>query len=309
MTDQKDPLSIALPLDRVYYATGMMLDAEDFQDEQNYHRARLARALSNLHGSGTAAGLEVVYNLVELPPRLPGGPVRQAEQLVVRPGLAIDRLGRMIESPNSLCLRLDVWFESLAPALRVAAFKQSPSPENPGTFSGVKVTDLDPRCNGVLVADLFLQYEVCERGKTPAFAAGPFDANQAVQPARLRDGAHLVLVPRREANLDPIRPFDPWESLRAAPPADRRAALRAAIFAAWPVTPADAPVPAEYPADMEDHSAVFLARIAVHVQQPEGGPASLVRLSPLPAPSATVDNDRRLFVLTTQALAASLDLI
>src|SRR5262245_1972829 len=56
-----DPL-VRLPrAERPAYATGMLLDAQDFQDEQTYHRARLARALSALAGSGTLAGLEVQY--------------------------------------------------------------------------------------------------------------------------------------------------------------------------------------------------------------------------------------------------------
>jgi hypothetical protein len=41
--------------------------------------------------------------------------------------------------------------------------------------------------NGV-IADVFLNFVVCERGKTPAFASGPFDALDAIAPSRLRDG-------------------------------------------------------------------------------------------------------------------------
>ena len=49
------------PADRVYYATGTLLDARDFLDEQTYHRGRLARAMQYLHGSGTVSGLRVEY--------------------------------------------------------------------------------------------------------------------------------------------------------------------------------------------------------------------------------------------------------
>ena len=40
-----DPLKAKQqPPDRVFYATGVLLDAEDFSAEQTYHRAQLARA-------------------------------------------------------------------------------------------------------------------------------------------------------------------------------------------------------------------------------------------------------------------------
>ena len=44
---------------RVYYSTGRMLGVEDFQADQDYHRGRLARVLSQLYGTGTVSGLLV----------------------------------------------------------------------------------------------------------------------------------------------------------------------------------------------------------------------------------------------------------
>src|ERR1700681_2601828 len=44
---------------RVYYSPGLMLGVEDFQADQGYHRGRLARALLQLCGTGTVAGLKV----------------------------------------------------------------------------------------------------------------------------------------------------------------------------------------------------------------------------------------------------------
>src|SRR5579864_1150513 len=46
---------------RVYYSTGRMLGVEDFQADQDYHRGRLARALVQLYGTGTVAGLNVGF--------------------------------------------------------------------------------------------------------------------------------------------------------------------------------------------------------------------------------------------------------
>ena len=58
---ESDPLMQLLPAERPAYATGMLLDAQDFADEQAYHRGRLARALLFLAGSGTLAGLAVSH--------------------------------------------------------------------------------------------------------------------------------------------------------------------------------------------------------------------------------------------------------
>src|SRR5512138_901827 len=107
MAERQDPLGYEASwrelLERPFYATGMLLTAEDFEAEQNYHRSRLARALAELHGYGTAAGLEVQYR--QDPPKEPGdAPI---EQIIVQPGLAVDRLGRVIEVPGAACLRLD----------------------------------------------------------------------------------------------------------------------------------------------------------------------------------------------------------
>ena len=56
-----DPLAGVLAPDRVFYAEGVLLSAADFEAEQAYHRGRLARALAALHGSGTVAGLRVIW--------------------------------------------------------------------------------------------------------------------------------------------------------------------------------------------------------------------------------------------------------
>jgi hypothetical protein len=47
-----DPLYALPDAARPHYATGMLLDAADFADEQTYHRNRLARALAFASGAG-----------------------------------------------------------------------------------------------------------------------------------------------------------------------------------------------------------------------------------------------------------------
>ncbi len=128
-------------------------------------------------GCGTVAGLKVEWDEA----REPGSefPDGREERLVVHPGIAIDRLGRIIEVPRAWCIRLGGWYN----AQDVAELRQ-----------GLK----GPPYNGV-VADVFVRFVTCERGKTPAFASGPFDALDAVQPSRLRDAHHLGLVIRKDA--------------------------------------------------------------------------------------------------------------
>jgi hypothetical protein len=192
MNRHPDPLTTSTSPDRVFYAPGVLLAADDFQAEQLYHRSRLARVLAYLHGSGTAAGLWVYREPLPNPITAEDGPAEEADHLVVEPGLAVDRLGRLIEVPRRACLRLNRWFRS--------------QPQD-DLF-------LNPSANGV-IADVFIRFVICDRGKTPAFAAGPFDALDAVQPSRLRDGYELSLRPRQEDN--PPLPVSPWQIQSEAP--------------------------------------------------------------------------------------------
>ena len=71
-----------------------------------------------------------------------------------------------------------------------------------------------------VVADVFLAALSCARAKTPAFATGPFDALDAVVPARLAEAAELELVPRAEGGPDPIpSPRNFWPAPDATPEA------------------------------------------------------------------------------------------
>src|SRR5207244_10116355 len=61
VNNESEPLDQNYSPDRVFYAFGRMLSVQDFDDEQTYHRGRLARAMAYLEGSGTVAGLKVLY--------------------------------------------------------------------------------------------------------------------------------------------------------------------------------------------------------------------------------------------------------
>jgi hypothetical protein len=260
-----DPLEAAPPPERVNYATGVLLDAEDFRDEQTYHRARLAAALRHLVGFGTLAGLRVI------PP-----PADDPElELSVAPGLAIDRRGRLIELRAPQCIRLARWFAAeTTPALR-AAIHRSPRVVVPVA----------------VVVDVFLAALTCARGKTPAFATGPFDALDAVVPARLAEDASLRLIARTEGGPAPIpTPENFWPGSEAT--AETRLQ---AILGSWHDGADDELEPLAEHVQGQDPSSLLLARVAIPVILAEGAPATT-----RPALDATrrvsADNSLRPFV-------------
>jgi hypothetical protein len=264
----KDPLDGVLAPERVYYATGALLGVEDFTAEQTYHRSRLARALSFLDGYGTVAGLKVEYQ----------GPQGPDEQIVVRPGVVFDRLGRIIEVPRDACIRLVLWYSAQDHSDLVQGFHAE--------------------AGGVIV-DVFLRFVSCDRALTPAFATGPFDATDYTTPSRIRDAYKLDLVLRKEGN--PSLPQNPWPDFAAEPDlAKRRTALHGAILDSF-ATPSHQRdgegnlVPLAEHAAGQDPTAVFLARFVVPAAA--GDP-------PLRTPGDIVpDNDSRAFVYPVGALA------
>ena len=274
-----EPLRQALQrADRVYYATGVLLDADDFGDEQTYHRRQLARALAYLHGSGTVAGLAVAWQGAD---DTADPPVE--EQLFVQPGLAIDRLGRLIELHTEYCIRLNRWYEQ----------------QTAGDLRQGFSSDL----NGVVV-DVFIRFAVCERRKTPAFAAGGFDALDAVVPSRLRDGYHLSLVIRTEDNLSQNLPVSPWPA-----PNGNIDELHDAILDAWHEGTDDwdeqGPNPRPEHAEGQDTTDIFLARLTL--------PAADIGAGEKPErienANVIIDNHSRSFVYSTEALARWLGVI
>lgn len=275
---QADPLYARPMPERPAYATGMLLGARDFVAEQTYHRGRLARALAQLAGNGTLAGLEVLHQ-----PPVDGGGNAQVEEIRVDPGVAVDRLGRMIEITRPACLRLAPWFVAEQQRDGGSTLLQG-SYATPGQFvSQRRRTRLRAGEPGMparaVVADLYLRFVACETALSPAFASGPYDALDAVATSRLRDAYELKLVVRK--NLTPANPG--WPSLgpdlaAQAPdggtPGDplqaRRDALQDQVLRAYPAggragTTNDLEPLPEHPQDMDDTSSVYLARVLVPV--------------------------------------------
>jgi hypothetical protein len=289
-----DPLYARPAAERPSYATGILLDAQDFTDEQTYHRGRLARALASLTGGGTLAGLRVSHSPAT------GAPSPRPEEIRVEPGLAVDRLGRLIEVPRPACLRLQVWFDAEVAAdggdrLRLAAYP------NLERFLSERAlaASLPLPARGVL-ADVFLRFVACARGLTPSFATGPFDALNAVATSRIRDAYELQLVAREglDDGFDGLPSPGP-DLAGIADPAVRRARMQDAILDSYPASgragsPGELDPLPEHPQGI-DRTAVFIARIVIPV-----GPANPPART---AGAVLVDGGARRFVPSALLLA------
>lgn len=295
----KDPITgpAARP-DRLHYAVGALLGADDFVDEQAYHRGRLARALGYLGGTGTVAGLRV-----EVRPPSPGDPraAEDGEQVRVRPGVAVDPHGRLVELAEPACTRLNRWLSSVPAAVRQTGYVTVAD----AVARGHLASEGDWAAAGLFVVDVFLRFHPCERGFTPSFAQGPYAALDAVSPARVRDGAELSLVLRQETPA-PV-PDDPWPV--PADPALRERALQDAVLDGWRegtehFDARGARRLAEH-AEGQDGSEVLLARLLVPARpRPAGGGTEYVRAA---TGSVTLDNHLRRFVYPSGALARWID--
>lgn len=267
VVEQTDPLIGELLTDlgvpeRVNYAAGVLLDDQDFTSEQSYMRGRLARALAGLYGFGTVAGLGVSCAAADNPDR----------EVKVAPGLALDRLGRLVEVRREQCLRLVQWF----------AWEATRDDARRAELLAARVADPDAAGQQRLFLDVSLRFAICPHGKTPAFASGPFNATDYVVSSRLADAFELTL------DLAPLdgagAPFAPQSALpalddqlaeiAALAAADRPAARRRwavdAVLAAWPSPdPADASRLPKLKEQRQpaDWLKVLLARVAVPISQ------------------------------------------
>jgi hypothetical protein len=251
---------------RVNYSPGMLLAASDFQQEQIYHRARLAAALARLHGFGTLAGLKVDH-FPKDSLRPEDGLPRPTEELVVQPGIALDRLGRIVEVPKPQSLRLALWFHQQTQGAGAAFNAFLDAPANQRHF----------------VADLFLRFLDVPNGLRPSFPEPAADATDALVPARTLEQFELRLVARDCDKLVELPlPDAPVQRFTQAPTTRRE--LLDALYASYPP-----PQPTEYPDDFPDPTAVFLSRILIRLADPpsttlDRSPAGDVRIDDLNRP-------------------------
>ncbi len=262
--------------ERVYYAPGVFLDAEDLLAEQTYHRGRLARVLSYLHGWGTAAGLRIEYRATD-------------DELVVHPGIALDRLGRLIEVPKRACIRLTSWVQWLHDQAGDAG----------GEVTASQLTQATVGSD--LVVDLFLRFAVCERGRTPAFALGPYDAVDASVPHRLRDSYELSLE-LRGGNAAAL-PTPAWTPQGADTFEAWMANLHEDMLDAWRHGDGgledELPDPPVAQADLADPFSVFLGRVSVPITTSVEDPLPLRDAGTAP----TWDESARRFVYSNDLIA------
>jgi hypothetical protein len=265
MASNGDPLSTPVDPLRVFYATGRMLGVEDFQAEQTYHRGRLARVLGAALGTGTVTGLKVTLST----------PANAKDvELQVTAGIAIDRAGRVIEVPYMVCLALDQFLTNRAQTAKqdlINAFKA-----------------------GAIVADVFLSFVACGRGKAPSFATqDDYDATDAFVANRILDSFAVLLVPRVEAT--PRFPQDAWAGVGPLRAPGSNAADPTAAALKQHILDADLAgtvVPVEYPSDPSfDRTSVFLARVGIKATQAAAGAVPVWDLSAI-----DVNNLSRLFL-------------
>jgi hypothetical protein len=276
MADTLSPLPQPL---RVFYSTGRMLGVEDFQAEQDYHRGRLARALLQLTGSGTVSGLLVQTDGNTDPTKL---------EIQVTSGIAIDRVGRIIEVPRTVCIVLQDWLTQY-----VRAWQAQQAGQSPGTPA---IADPNTAIHDTknLMIDVFATFTSCTRGVTPCFASqDDYDATDAFSANRLLDSFAMQLVLRTDAT--PKTPLDPWAGLGANQPP--LASLRQSILASKLGMQGQ---PAEYPPGF-DQTAVFLARILVPATAGTAGNPPAWNLSGVN--NTNIDNLSRLFVIPSSILA------
>jgi hypothetical protein len=313
MSTRTDPLSKKLESpDRVFYATGVLLDAQDFEAEQNYHRGRLARVLAYAHGSGTVAGLGVAWEKTDSRGKL-------VDRVVVEPGMAIDRVGRIIEVTRPACIRLQRWYDAqddkkLTRSCQTLDITPDKLTRGSDDEWRIKAGSQSEPVYGVVV-DVFVKFVACERGKTPAFASGPFDATDAVQPSRLRDGYEISLELREsDPGLPKAVPTPAWPALDGATDrAQRERELQDEILGRWqersPYWTKNGFVGGPEHLEGQDTTSVFLARMVLPAStalDDTALPAPRPRRLDLETNPVRVDNHLRSFVYTAGALAQAL---
>jgi hypothetical protein len=210
-------------------------------------------------------------------------------EIEVTPGLAIDRVGRMIEVPRTVCIRIQPWLTNQ-------------------TISDLNSAMAAAGGNSIFV-DVFATFVPCTRGVTPCFATqDDYDATDAFSPNRLLDSFAMQLVLRTDPN--PKTPKDPWLSTGAIPTtAITQAMLQSfqqnILFAnsgpaaSGPFAP-NGPTPGEDPLEF-DPSSVFLARITVPATAGPPGQAPNFNLNTI-----SIDNFSRLFVYPPSLVARTL---
>lgn len=249
----------------------------------------------------TSGGISPVWSTALGSTTLDGNPPVSAwtcvgpsqSEIEVTSGLAIDRVGRMIEVPATVCIRMQPWLDN-----------QAASDLNRAILNGANI-----------VVDVFVTFAACTRGVTPSFATqDDYDATDAFNANRVLDSFAMQLVLRTDASAVPTGkslpvPTDPWLPAGAVPTGGIAASLLAiqeSILAANSGPASQLPftsggtVPAEIPGSV-DPSSVFLARITIPATPGVAGDPPVYDLSGI-----AIDNFSRLFLYPLSLVSRSL---
>jgi hypothetical protein len=200
--------------------------------------------------------------------------------------MAIDRVGRIIEVPRLLCIRVQPWLQTQSASALNAALH-----------------------GPAIIVDVFATFVPCTSGVTPCFATqDDYSATDAFSANRLLDSFAMQLVLRTEQT--PLLPVDPWSQMGpiTTPPSPPAAQLQTLILQATSGPGAPAPfgsgAPAvEIPAQGVDPSSVFLARITIPATPAAAAPGGVLQ-PPVPTLSSiTIDNSKRLFLYPMSLVA------
>lgn len=247
--------------ERLYLHDGALLTQDHFRAEQLYLRGQLARLALHTCGAGTLAGLDVSYA-----PAAGGSEV----EVQVTAGLAIDRLGRLVEVPFKSCLPLAIWMDQQRAVPETAARLQA----------GVRAAGSGLPTH--IVADVHLSYHPCAQTPEPAFATGNADTIDAVQPSRILDGGRLDLVIRPDGDDRTPSALSASTASQVSDPPTLAEVQRFKRELAWDLTRSETdPFSLPAGADVSEHivdgneqdgSEILLARLTVPVITGGGGP-------------------------------------
>ncbi|MEM9428705.1 MAG: hypothetical protein AAGA32_04315 [Pseudomonadota bacterium] len=178
------------PLERAFFAPGMMLDVATIRAEQDYHRRRLNRHRYWYAGTGTIVGLAVSLRVEPAPNPTDNAPV----QIVVGPGVGIDGLGREILLSTPHCLDLLAWIGA------------------DGRDAEALADGLDTDAN-VLRLTVSARHEDCPTGLRPVLARKVNASTSPVDTQIVRDDTALSLAPG--AAPERSEAFWPWPTPQA----------------------------------------------------------------------------------------------
>ena len=209
-----------------------------------------------------------------------------AFEIAVTPGMAIDRVGRIIEVPRTVCILLNNWLTQ-----KVQAWQNQLANPVPGQ-PALPDPNTAIHDGAHLMADVFATFVTCTRGLTPCFASeDDYDATDAFSANRWLDSFAMQLVLRTDPT--PKTPADPWKGGGALPApgagltAGNAATLQSLILGAS-AGPAAAPL--EYPPGF-DTTSVFLARLLIAATAGAPGKPPTWDLTKI-----SIDNNSRLFL-------------